>query len=170
MMVDVTRPEARARHAGFEVELVPMGMNPKKIARLIAAGMFVATLNCVVAAAGKTSLQPQQPQAEEEKPAKPPAAGRLRIVVTGGEKNQPIEGASVYVSYVQERKLKKDKKIEMNVKTNQDGVAHVPYPPKRHVWIAVVPPEGWKTFGQYYDLGDLSQPIQIHLEKPHHWY
>ena len=169
-MVDVTQAEGRARQAGLEVELVPMGMNPKKIARLIAASVFVAVLICAVAAAGKTSFQSQQPQTREEKPPKPSAADRLRIVVTGGEKNQPIEGASVYISYVQERKLKKDKKIEMNVKTNQDGVAHVPYPPKRRVWIAVVPPEGWKTFGQYYDLGDPSQPIQIHLEKPHRWY
>ncbi|HLP99599.1 MAG TPA: hypothetical protein VK156_00640, partial [Candidatus Limnocylindria bacterium] len=90
-------------------------MNPKKIARLIAAGMFVAILICAVATAGKTSLQSQQPKTGEEKPRKPPAADRLRIVVTGGEKNQPVEGASVYISYVQEHKLKKDKKIEMNV-------------------------------------------------------
>jgi len=170
MMVDLRQAEARGRQAGFEVELVPMGMNPEKIARLIAASMFVAILICAVATAGKTSFQSQQPQTGEEKPPKPPAADRLRIVVTGGEKNQPVEGASVYISYYQGRKLKKDKKIEMNVKTNQDGVAHVPYPPKRRVWIAVVPPEGWKTFGQYYDLGDPSQPIQIHLEKPHRWY
>jgi len=169
-MVDEARAEARAWQAGFEVELVLMGMNPKKIARLIAASMFAASLICAVATAGKTSFQPQQPQAREEKPPKPPAADRLRIVITGGEKNQPVEGASVYISYYQERRLKKDKKIEMNVKTNQDGVAHVPYPPKRRVWIAVVPPEGWKTFGQYYDLEGPPQAIQIHLEKPHRWY
>ncbi len=137
---------------------------------MTAASMFVAILICAVAMAGKSSLQSQQPQTEVEKAPKPSGADRLRIVVTGGEKNQPIEGASVYVSYYQGRKLKKDKKLEMNVKTNQAGVAHVPYPPKRRVWIAVVPPEGWKTFGQYYDLAHPSQPIQIHLEKPYRWY
>ncbi len=167
-MVEASRTGSWASQEGFEVELAPMRMNPRRIPGLIVPSIFVAISIC--AAAARVSLQSQQPQTGEEKSPQPPAADRLRIVVTGGEKNQPIEGASVYISYYQEHKLKKDKRIEINVKTNQDGVARVPYPPKRRVWIAVVPPEGWKTFGQYYDIEDLSQPIQIHLEKPHRWY
>ena len=54
---------------------------------------------------------------------------RLTIVVTGGEDKKPIDSASVYVRYVEEHKHGKDKKIEMNLKTNQSGVCHVPVIP-----------------------------------------
>ena len=53
---------------------------------------------------------------------------KLTIVVTGGEKNVPVENASVYLKYVEERKIKKDKVTELNVKTNRDGTAHIPEP------------------------------------------
>ncbi len=43
---------------------------------------------------------------------------RLTIIVTGGPDNKPVENASIYVKYVEERKLGKNKKIEMNLKSN----------------------------------------------------
>ncbi len=51
---------------------------------------------------------------------------RITIEVSGGEKSVPVENASVYIKYVEERKVKKDKTVELNVKTNRDGTAHVP--------------------------------------------
>jgi hypothetical protein len=65
--------------------------------------------------------------------------------------------------------LIKDKKFEVNVKTNQKGLAHVPDAPTGKVLIQVVA-EGWKTFGQWYDVVDLKQVIKIHLERPPKWY
>jgi hypothetical protein len=94
---------------------------------------------------------------------------RLRIEVTGGEKNQPVENASVYVKYVQERALAKDKKIEMNLKTNRDGVAKSPSIPRGKVLVQVIA-EGWKAFGRWYDLEEGEQTIKIRMEKPPHWY
>jgi len=41
----------------------------------------------------------------------------------------PFENASVYVKFIEEHSLKKDKKLEMNVKTSRDGIAHVPNAP-----------------------------------------
>lgn len=106
----------------------------------------------------------------------PPAAGqkdlsteRVTIEVTGGEKDTPIENASVYLKYVQDRKVVKDKQYELNVKTNRDGVAHVPNAPLGRVLIQIVA-EGWKTYGRWYDITDARQPIKIHLEKPPKWY
>jgi hypothetical protein len=93
----------------------------------------------------------------------------LTIQVTAGEKNEPVDSASVYVKYIQEHKLRKDKRVEMNVKTNRDGIAHVPEPPKGKVLIQIIAP-GWKPFGKWFEIEDLSQPIQIHLEKPPRWY
>jgi hypothetical protein len=93
---------------------------------------------------------------------------RVTIEVTGGDKGVPIENASVYLKYVEERKIVKDKKIELNVKTNRDGIAHVPDAPVGRVLIQIVA-EGWKTYGRWYDINN-AEPIKIHLERPPKWY
>jgi hypothetical protein len=94
---------------------------------------------------------------------------RLTIVVTGGEEKKPIDSASVYVRYVEEHKLGKDKKIEMNLKTNQSGICHVPVIPPGKFVIQVIA-EGWKTYGEYYDIGQTEQTININLARPPKWY
>ena len=106
---------------------------------------------------------------DDSKSDKPSGMAKLRIEVTAGEKNKPVESASVYVRYVEERALRKDKKIEMNVKTNKDGVVRVPDVPKGKVLIQVIA-EGWKTFGRWYDITGDEEVIQIKLEKPPRWY
>ncbi len=106
---------------------------------------------------------------DKEKKDKEPGVTRLRIEVTGGEKNQVVENASVYVRFAQGRALAKDKKVELNVKTNRDGIAKVPEIPSGKVVIQVVA-EGWKPFGRWYDLEGGDQTIKIHLEKPPRWY
>jgi hypothetical protein len=90
---------------------------------------------------------------------------RLTVEVTGGGDNKPVSDASVYVKYVAVAKHAKDKKIELNLKTNQEGVAHSPEIPQGKVLIQIVAP-GWKTFGQYYDTQSSEQTIPIHLERP----
>ena len=103
------------------------------------------------------------------KSEKPAGTIKLRVEVTAGEKNQPVENASVYVKFVQGRTLTKDKKFEMNLKTNREGIAKVPDIPRGKVLIQVIA-EGWKTFGRWYDLEEEEQTIKIHLEKPPRWY
>ncbi len=103
------------------------------------------------------------------KPQKGSGTIRLRIEVTAGEKNQPVDSASVYVRFVEERRLVKDKKLELNVKTNREGLARLPEIPSGKVLIQVIA-EGWKTFGRWYDLEEGEQTIKIHLEKPPRWY
>jgi hypothetical protein len=94
---------------------------------------------------------------------------RLRIEVTGGEKNVAVENASVYLKYVEEKKLAKDRKYALNVKTNRSGVAHIPDPPMGKVLIQIVA-DGWKTYGKYYQLTDPGEVIKIHLDRPPKWY
>lgn len=94
---------------------------------------------------------------------------RLTIVVTGGEEKKPVDGASVYVRYVEERKIRKDKKIEMNLKTNQEGICHVPVIPPGKFLVQVIA-EGWKTYGEYYDVSQTDQTINITLARPPKWY
>jgi len=88
----------------------------------------------------------------------------LRIELTGGEAKKPIVDASVYVKFAEAKTLR-DKKIELNLKTNQSGVARSPEIPKGRILIQIVAP-GWKTFGQYYDIKQDEQTIQINLDRP----
>ena len=102
----------------------------------------------------------------------PPASDvqtRITIEVTGGEKGVPVENASVYVKFIEEHAIKKDKKLEMNVKTSRDGIAHVPNAPMGRILVQVVA-EGWKTYGRWLDLTDPKQTIKVHLERPPKWY
>jgi len=135
-----------------------------KISPLIRASLGCALCVFVVGlpAARLTSLA--APRA-----AQTPSNARVTIEVTGGDKDAPVENASVYLKYVQERKIGKDKKVELNVKTNRDGTAHVPDAPLGRVLIQIVA-EGWKTYGRWYDITDTKEPIKIHLEKPPKWY
>jgi hypothetical protein len=94
---------------------------------------------------------------------------RVTIEVSGGDQESPVENASVYLKHFEERKLKKDKTVELNVKTNREGTAHIPDAPTGRVLIQVVA-DGWKTYGRWYDITDPKQTIKVHLEKPKRWY
>lgn len=140
-------------------------MNFSRIAplcSLLAASLAVAN---PVAAQNPSAATP-----ESKAPAtKPNAESRITIEVTGGEKETPVENASVYFKYVEEHKIKKNKTMELNVKTNRDGVAHVPDAPLGRVLIQVIA-EGWKSYGRWFDITDAKQSIKIHLDRPPKWY
>jgi hypothetical protein len=112
-----------------------------------------------------TSPTPQQ----APRKAEPDPQARMTIEVTGGDKDIPVENASVYFKYVEEHKIKKNKTLELNVKTNRDGVAHIPDAPLGRVLVQVIA-EGWKSYGRWYDVTDPKQVIKIHLEPPPRWY
>jgi hypothetical protein len=130
------------------------------------AGVWTAAILLALLARPALVTAQQSGKGRPEQPASP--ANKLTIEVTGGDENKPIENASVYLKTVEEH-LIKDKKFEVNVKTNQKGLAHVPDAPTGKVLIQVVA-EGWKTYGQWYDVADLKQMIKIHLERPPKWY
>jgi hypothetical protein len=129
---------------------------------------------CIAALAVASVLQiavAHQNQSPEQKapPPTPPNMSRVTIEVSGGESNTPVENASVYLKYVEERKIRKDKKLELNVKTNRDGTAHVPDAPLGRALLQVVA-DGWKPYGRWYDITEAKQTIKVHLEKPPKWY
>jgi hypothetical protein len=127
--------------------------------------LFAAMAMCVTAQDPPAS----QPKTPAQAPAQTTEPGRLTIEVTGGEKSVPVENASVYVKYVEEHAMKKDKKVELNVKTNRDGIAHIPEAPLGRALVQIIA-EGWKTYGRWYDITDPHQVIKIRLEKPPKWY
>jgi hypothetical protein len=114
---------------------------------------------------------PANAQTKATPPSKPTTdqIARITIEVSGGEAETPVENASIYIKYIEERKVKKDKLLELNVKTNKEGTAHVPDAPLGRVLVQVVA-DGWKTYGRWYDVTDVKQTIKIHLDKPPKWY
>jgi len=134
---------------------------------------FLACVCIAACAVIANGVAGQDPPAPASKPKAPPPGGdaqtRITIEVTGGEKSIPVENASVYVKFIEERSLRKDKKLEMNVKTSRDGIAHVPNAPMGRVLVQVVA-EGWKTYGHWMDITDPKQTIKVHLERPPKWY
>jgi hypothetical protein len=132
--------------------------------RTLCAGIIFA--GALLSLAGAKSNARPLPRAAAQKDL---STERVTIEVTGGEKDAPVENASVYLKYVKDRKIVKDKQYELNVKTNRDGIAHVPNAPLGRVLVQIVA-EGWKTYGRWYDITDARQPIKIHLEKPPKWY
>lgn len=132
---------------------------------------FILALWLCAASLNPSKLAWSQDPAGKSKDAAPAAqapVSRLTIEVTGGESNKPIENASVYMKTLEEHTFK-DKKTELNVKTNQNGVAHIPDAPTGRVLIQIVA-EGWKSYGHWYDITDPKQVIKIHLDRPPKWY
>jgi len=137
-------------------------MNPKRLALLALSFFFLACF----AIAAQAQNNPSGDQGTASKAAQ---SNRIRIEVVGGDSDAPVENASIYLKYVEERKLRKDKKFELNVKTNREGVAHIPDAPLGKVLVQVIA-EGWKTYGKWIEITDPRQIIKIKLEKPPRWY
>jgi hypothetical protein len=104
-----------------------------------------------------------------EKTGKPSGVSILHIEITAGEKDQPVDNASVYVRFPEARILGREKLVEMNVKTNREGMVKVPNVPRGRALIQVIA-AGWKTFGRWFELDKEEQTIKIKLEKPPRWY
>jgi hypothetical protein len=130
---------------------------------------LTAASTCLLVAAAWPAWAQNPPAAPKTDAAPTSANTRIKITVTGGDNNVAVENASVYVKYVEEHKIAKDKKLELNVKTSREGVAHVPNAPAGRVLIQVVA-DGWKTYGRWYDITDPNQEFKIHLERPPKWY
>ena len=133
--------------------------------KLFTIAAFCGALGILALAVGAGNAQPR-PAAPAQQSV---STVRVTIEVTGGEKDTPVENASVYLKYVEEHKLRKDKKYELNVKTNREGIAHVPDAPLGKVLVQIVA-DGWKTYGKWYEITEAKEPIKIHLERPPKWY
>jgi len=139
-----------------------------KILRMSACCLCLAA--ALLAPRHSAAQNPPPPAAKTPAPPTPAEQlSRVTIEVSGGEKDVPVENASVYVKYVEEHMIKKDQKLELNIKTNRQGIAHVANAPLGRVLIQVVA-EGWKTYGRWYDITDTKQTFKVHLQRPPKWY
>jgi hypothetical protein len=174
-----TALEIRGRHALCQVPYFLFDLLLRSAAKRTKMGTRMSASNrmknILVILSSLALLFPLAVRAQEKSPDSKGKADstsnsvRLTIVVTNAEDKKPVDSASVYVKYVQGRLLGKDKKIEMNLKTNLSGVVHVPEIPRGKFLIQVIAP-GWKTFGEYYEVDQAEQTINIELARPPKWY
>lgn len=98
----------------------------------------------------------------------------LLIHVVGGKKDTAVAEASVYLHFQEKSALlfllHRNKKVELDLKTDNNGYASFPILPHGKVLVQVVAP-GWQTFGEYYQLSQPRQTIRIKINRPTtHWY
>src|SRR4029077_5435847 len=86
---------------------------------LVAAGL----LHYLAAAQDKPDA------ASKSQPIRPEVTGRITVDVKGRPHGVPENNDSVYVKDGEEQTIKKDKKVELNLKTSRDGFAHIPNAP-----------------------------------------
>ncbi|HXW57230.1 MAG TPA: carboxypeptidase-like regulatory domain-containing protein [Candidatus Cybelea sp.] len=141
---------------------------------LVVAALALATSTALAQAdQAKSSSQdqsaPDTSSAAKTDKAGEPATTRLKIVVTDPHE-KPVGNASVYVRFNETvGMLHKDKLVEMNFKTNEDGTVKVPEIPQGKILIQVVA-KGWHTYGKWYDIEKAEDTLQIKLDPPPHWY
>jgi hypothetical protein len=118
-----------------------------------------------------TNTTAEKPKAQEKKDSKTTDEApttKLKIVVTGNGK--PVGNASVYVRFnAASGLLRKEKQMEVDLKTNENGTAKVKDLPRGKILVQVVA-KGWHTFGQWFEMDSDDKTIEIKLEPPPHWY
>ncbi len=94
---------------------------------------------------------------------------RLEIQLTSKETEKPIRDATIYVKFKQNRRLRKDRQREWNVKTNRKGHAAINGLPAGTVLVQIVVP-GWRTYGKFHEIKSPKHKLEIELEKPPKWF
>ena len=88
------------------------------------------------------------------------------------ESGKPVERASVIVRFIQGRDyLKLGKKIRTTyeLRTNQEGEAHIPEIPQGKIMIQIIA-SGYQTFGQTFDINETEKTVEIKLNPPQKQY
>ena len=157
------------RHAHHALDLYRQSVEDRFHQEMSSHRLSVASIALLLLSALCPSGYAQDDRDAKAHTGKSDPTSRVTIEVKGGDKDTPVENASIYLKYVEERKLKKDRNVELNVKTNREGIAHIPEAPTGRVLIQIVA-EGWKTYGRWFDITEAKQTIKIRLEKPPRWY
>ncbi|HVB34017.1 MAG TPA: carboxypeptidase-like regulatory domain-containing protein [Patescibacteria group bacterium] len=133
--------------------------------------LFLLALTLCAPAAAQSGAAKEK---NKNKKADDTSSTFLVIRVVGGKTPAPVPNASVYLNF-QEKKalhflLHLKKKVELDLKTDNNGYASFPELPRGKLLIQVVA-DGWKPFGEYYSLKQPRQTIRIKLQRPKtHWY
>ncbi len=79
---------------------------------------------------------------------------------------KPVDRASVVVRFVEGKAIKVVKKhATFEMRTDQEGVAHVPEIPQGKIRIQVIA-KNYQTFGEVFDVDQEEKTIEIKLNPP----
>jgi hypothetical protein len=139
------------------------------IVALLAVGSGIAQVTGSSQSGAQDNSSSTDKKADKSDKSSTPATVKLQIHVSTKD-DKPISEASVYVRFNESGGfLRHDKMAELDLKTNQEGTAKVPAIPQGKIMIQVIA-KGWHTYGQWYDIDQAEQVIEIKLEPPAHWY
>ena len=82
--------------------------------------------------------------------------------------DKPLERASVIVTFVEGRdytKLGKKDYVPFELKTNMEGIAHIPPIPQGKIKVQVIA-KGYQTFGQVFDINEEERTVEVKLQPP----
>jgi hypothetical protein len=82
--------------------------------------------------------------------------------------DKPLERASVIVTFVEGRnyaKLGKKVYVPYELKTNMEGIAHIPPIPQGKIKVQVIA-KGYQTFGQVFDINEEERTVEVKLQPP----
>ena len=92
---------------------------------------------------------------------------KLAIEVKNYE-DKHLERASVIVTFIEGRdymKLGKKDYVHYELKTNMEGVAHIPPIPQGKIKVQVIA-KGYQTFGQVFDINEEERTVEVKLQAP----
>ena len=95
---------------------------------------------------------------------------KLTVVVTNAS-GKPVDRADVVVKFSGRSILKLGAKVRTSweMRSSQEGIAHIPELPKGKILIQVIA-KNYQTFGQTFDVTEDEKTIEIKLNPPQEQY
>jgi uncharacterized GH25 family protein len=92
---------------------------------------------------------------------------KLQVEVTD-EKGRPVNRAAVIVRFIEGRSVKRlgrKKKVQWEMKTDQQGIAYMPALPQGKILVQVIA-KNYQTFGEYVEVYEEERTVQVELNPP----
>ena len=109
---------------------------------------------------GATQLAGQKPEDPKDD-----GNSRLTLQVLNESNKQPVADAHVVVRFVEERILRRDKRVSWEAKTNRKGVVVLSDLPKGKLKVQIIA-KGFQTYGNEHDLQKQHEEMTILLQPP----
>ena len=112
-----------------------------------------------------TQLAGQKTPGQEAEAPKDDSNSRLTLQVLNESSKQPVADAHVVVRFVEERILRRDKRVSWEAKTNRKGVVVLSDLPKGKLKVQIIA-KGFQTYGNEHDLQKQHEEMTILLQPP----
>jgi hypothetical protein len=92
---------------------------------------------------------------------------KLQVEVTD-EKGRPVNRAAVIVRFIEGRSVKRlgrKKKVQWEMKTDQQGIADMPALPQGKILVQVIA-KNYQTYGDYVEVYEEERTVQVELNPP----